>query len=89
MGNSVFNHYPSILSENQISDISSLSYLTNLNQVSLSGNQISDILPLVENSGLGEGDWLCLENNNLDLGEGSRDMEYIGTLKDRGVMVEY
>lgn len=77
------------LSNNQISDISSLSSLTNLTEVSLSGNQISAILPLVENSGLGVGDWLCLENNNLDLGEGSKDMEYIGTLKDKGVMVEY
>jgi len=43
----------------------------------------------VENSGLGKGDEVWLGNNNLDLGEGSEDMENIKTLEDRGVIVHY
>ena len=53
----------------------------------LNENQISDISPLVENSGLGEGDEVWLEDNNLDLTEGSEDMEDIETLEERGVKV--
>jgi len=52
-------------------------------------NQISDISPLVENSGLGEGDYVLLSNNNLDLSEGSEDMENIRQLEGRGVVVHY
>ena len=74
---------------NVVSDISSLSSLANLDQLSLKGNQISNISPLVENSGLGVGDWLCLENNNLELEEGSEDLQNIRALEDRGVIVEY
>ncbi len=50
-------------------------------------NQISDISPLLENSGLGEGDEVLLDNNNLDLREGSEDMENISQLEERGVVV--
>jgi len=35
------------------------------------------------------GDWLCLENNNLDLEQGSEDIDNIRALEDRGVIVEY
>ena len=77
------------LGENQISDISALSSLTNLITLRLSGNQISDISPLLENSGLGEGDGVYLEGNNLDLWEGSDDMENVKALEDRGVVVHY
>jgi len=52
-------------------------------------NQISDISQLVENSGLGAGDKLWLKGNNLDLSEGSEDMENIRALEDRGVLVFY
>jgi len=77
------------LDGNQISDISPLSNLTNLTSLYLSENRISDISPLVENSGLGAGDEVWLEDNNLDLGEGSDDMENIRILEDRGVVVHY
>jgi Leucine-rich repeat (LRR) protein len=70
---------------NQISDISPLANLTDLNYLDLSNNQIDDISSLVENLGLGEGDTLCLEENNLDLEEGSDDMENFRILEDRGV----
>jgi len=77
------------LERNQISDISPLASLTNLDTLWLSDNQISDISPLVENSGLGTGDEIWLEDNNLDLSEGSEDMDNIRALEDRGVVVRY
>jgi len=77
------------LRSNEISDISPLASLTNLQWVSLYNNQISDISPLVENSGLGERDRVLLGNNNLDLSEGSEDLENIKILEERGVRVEY
>jgi len=43
----------------------------------------------VENSGLGERDMVLIEENNLDLSEGSDDMVNIRTLEDRGVVVYY
>ena len=43
----------------------------------------------MENTGLGEGDEVWLEDNTLDLGEGSEDMENIRALEDRGVRVKY
>jgi Leucine-rich repeat (LRR) protein len=76
-----------LLSENHIRDISPLANLTSLTLLSLGANQISDISPLVENSGLGAGDEVWLLANNLDLGEGSEDMENIRALEDRGVVV--
>ena len=75
------------LGPNSISDISPLENLTSLNALGLGGNQISDISALVENSGLGAGDRVRLENNNLDLGEGSEDMDNVRALEDRGVVV--
>ena len=77
------------LDGNQISDISPLASLVNLGYVSLNGNQISDISLLLENSGLGEGDEVWLEDNNLDLTEGSEDLENIRALEDRGVVVHH
>ncbi len=52
-------------------------------------NQIRDISPLVKNHGLAAGDLVCIEENDLDFGEGSEDMECIRALEDRGVKVEY
>ena len=72
-----------------ISDLLPLSNLTNLTWLRLNKNQISDISPLVENSGLGTGDEIWLEDNNLDLSEGSEDMGNIRALEGRGVIVHY
>jgi Leucine-rich repeat (LRR) protein len=74
---------------NHISDISSLTSLTNLTYLGLERNQISDISPLVENSGLGAGDKVSIWDNNLDLSEGSEDLENIRQLEGRGVKVHY
>ncbi len=48
------------LHDNQLSDISALSGLTNIYELYLYDNQITDISPLVENSGLGSGDYLYI-----------------------------
>ena len=75
------------LYDNQISDISYLASLNKLVHLHLRDNQISDLSPLVDNSGLGEGDRLWLDNNNLDLSEGLVDLENIRQLERRGVTV--
>lgn len=72
-----------------ITDLSGLEYCTNLQYLSLDENQISDISPLAENSGLGAGDEIWLKNNSLDLSEGSEDMEIIVALMYRGATVYY
>jgi internalin A len=53
----------------------------------LSLNQISDISPLVQNEGIGSGDVVFLQKTNLDLSEGSEDLENIRRLEERGVAV--
>jgi len=45
--------------------------------------------PLLNNSGLGEGDQLDLKENDPDLAEDSEDMEGIRQLEGRGVQVQY
>jgi len=77
------------ISLNQISDVSPLVGLTNLKSLHINFNQISDISTLVENSGLGEGDAVFIGWNNIDVTEGSEDMQNIKTLQNRGVRVEY
>jgi internalin A len=72
---------------NEVTDISPLSNLNNLIDLRLIQNNIDDISPLVENTGLGEGDSVLLGGNNLELYEGSEDMENIKTLEARGVIV--
>jgi len=87
---------------NKIQDISSLAALTNIGEkwewggqrlhegsrvsLELSNNQISDISPLVSNSGIGEGDVVALEGNPLN------DEAYevhIPALQKRGVKVVF
>jgi Leucine-rich repeat (LRR) protein len=75
-----------LLWNNQISDISSLANLTNLASLYLNYNQISDVSPLLENVGLGTGDYVYLTENPL-----SDDSinTYIPELEARGVTVAY
>ena len=63
--------------------------LVNLRSIWLISNQIESIDPLLENSGLGAGDYLDIRNNLLDLSPGSQDMQAIQVLIDRGVTVFY
>ena len=48
---------------NRISDVSGLSALTNLRRVYLAVNLVADVSPLVENVGLGFGDYVRLDGN--------------------------
>jgi hypothetical protein len=69
-----------------IQDISSLQGLSNLSWLNIGSNKITDIAPLVQNSGLGEGDKLDLRYNPLN------DISinvYIPELRARGVEVQW
>ena len=77
------------MDQNKIVDISALSGLTNLRKLWLHYNQISDLQALVDNAGLGTGDNLYIQENDLDLTPGSDDMVDIQALEARGVNVTY
>jgi hypothetical protein len=64
-----------------------LEHLLNLQNVFLLDNLIDDITPLVNNTGIGDGDEINLSWNNLDLTPGSDDMLQIAVLENRGVTV--
>jgi len=48
-----------------IADLTGLEYVTDLTYLNLYNDQISDISPLVDNSGLGDGDEIDLRDNPL------------------------
>ena len=73
-------------SERNISDLTGLEHCTNLTELWLNGNQISDISPLVQNEGLGEADAIYLWGNPLSWDSVNL---YIPELKGRGVTVVY
>lgn len=81
------------LKNNQVSDISVVANMTLLTELNLENNQISDISPVVQNTGLiAKGKVIPvvhLENNSLDLSEGSEDLRNIKLLEQRGVKVYY
>jgi len=74
------------LAGNQISDISALSGLINIRNLWLHINQISNIYPLVQNSGLDDGDEIGLNDNPLST---TSINDYIPILQGRGVTVGY
>ena len=74
------------LEYNQIEDISVLENLVNLIRLRLRHNKIKDILPLVNNKGLGPGDYVTLSGNPLN--EISINT-YIPLLEERGYIVFY
>ena len=76
-------------SNNQVSDLTPLQHLTNLWGLWFDNNQVSDLTPLVNNAGIGTGDTVKMQYNNLDLTPGSEDMENINALILRGGRVEY
>ena len=73
-------------SERNISDLKGLEHCTNLTDLDLGYNWISDINPLVQNEGLGEGDTIYLRGNPLGWDSISA---YIPELRGRGVTVIY
>jgi hypothetical protein len=80
------NLYNLDLRNNQISDISALSGLTNMFYLDLGDNQIIDIYPLIENSGMDNGDELKINDNPLN---STSINDYIPELQARGVYVSY
>jgi hypothetical protein len=52
--------------ERGISNLDGIQHLTQLTSLDLYDNQISDISPLMDNPGLGEGDWIDLTGNPLN-----------------------
>jgi hypothetical protein len=69
-----------------LSDISALAGLTYIYSLNLNYCGITDIAPLVQNTGLGTGDYLYLTGNPLDAT--SQDV-YIPLLRQRGVNVSF
>jgi len=65
-----------------IFDLSGLEYFLNLTDLRLGWNQIPDITALVENTGLGNEDYVNLYNNPLSSAQACADLQ---TLRDRGV----
>ena len=74
------------LSQNQITDISVLGELTRLEWLELSSNSISDLLPLVANTGLGSGDEVDVRANPLSYPSINT---HIPALQQRGVKVKF
>ena len=70
-------------------DLSALQDLSELNDLDLRFNDISDITPLVENNGLGAEDSIQLSQNELDTCPGTEDREDIEALLGRGVSVDF
>ena len=69
-----------------ISDLTGLEYAINLTSLLLNGNLISDISPLVANTGLGSGDTVTVTNNPLSY---ASITTHLPTLQSRGVTVNF
>jgi Leucine-rich repeat (LRR) protein len=75
-----------LLADNQISDIAAVAGLTNLHRLFLDYNQISDLQRLVDNHGIGSGDYVYVDCNPLNRASFNT---YIPALQARGVNVSY
>ncbi len=73
----------------QVTSLTPLQNLTNLKWLYFDNNQVSNISPLVANPGLGNGDYLYMRYNYLDLTPGSQNRQDIDTLISRGCTVYY
>ena len=69
-----------------ITDLTGLEYATNLKHLVLRGNSISDISPLVANTGLGDGDTVDVTENPLN---DASINTHIPALQSRGVTVDF
>ena len=72
-------------SRRKINDITGLEHATKLTSIDLSNNRITNLQPLIDNSGLGDGDVVNLEGNLL---ETPKAWASIKELRNRGVKVE-
>jgi len=71
-----------------LEDITAIRNMKHLEDLYLDSNAITDITPIVEGP-LESLDTLLIQDNYLDLTEGSKDMENIQILKDAGVWIWY
>jgi len=63
--------------------------MANLERLEFQHNQVTNISPLVINSGFGSGDTIDMRYNYLDLTDGSQNKQDIETLINRGVSIDY
>lgn len=68
-------------------DIAFLANFTDLHDLNLQHNNITDLSVLVNNTSLGQGDTLDIKGNPLDLSAGSAAQQAIAKLRARGVKV--
>jgi hypothetical protein len=61
--------------------------LNNLAYIKLNSNQITDIYPHVENTGIGEGDVIYIYDNLFDYND-PVIIEILQILEDRGVFID-
>ncbi len=74
------------VADNQIKDVSPLSGLMRIQSITIQDNPITNISPLVSNSGLARGDVVFLSSNALD--KASMNV-HIPALKERGVTIRF
>ena len=72
------------LNGNSVTDITPLRGLFNLYALDLQDNSISDLTPLIENRGIGTGDWIAVAGNPLN----DESINILPTLRERGVRVD-
>ena len=70
----------------EVSDISAMENLANLNEIVLDLNQVTDLAPLVDNTNFGEGDRLYIRDNPLSQ---EAVCDQIPALEARGVEVDH
>ena len=76
------------LANTGLTDIAFLQDFTNLEDLVLHGNAITSLAPLVANAGIGDGDFVDVTANALDLGDAGVQAD-IQALLDRGVDLQY
>jgi hypothetical protein len=74
------------LSSNRISDVAALAGLTKLTTLNLRINNISRISPLVDNLGLGDGDYVGINMTSIDCANAAT-LGDIAALESRGTRV--
>ena len=73
-----------LFGRNQITSLAPLEGLTQLSSLEVQDNQVDDLSPLVNNPGIGEGDFIILDSNPLDVCPGTEDRADINALIERG-----
>jgi internalin A len=74
------------VANNAVNDLTPLTGLPNLNYVNAAYTNVSSLQPLIDNTGLGSGDFLIVTGTSLCGGQASTDM---ATLTGRGVTVTF